>query len=113
MDRSVRTFLNLIAAGALVLSPATSVRAQDQAQSQQDQPAQQDDQAQKSSKKSKEKQKNDNQLKKELESPYRKWLDEDSPTVRKPAQSTIGFDSQPFGNAGKLHNGGCRLPAEL
>ena len=79
MDRSVRTFLCLIAAGALVLSPAMSVRAQDQGQSQQDQPAQQDDQAQaqKSSKKSKEKQKNDNQLKKELESPYRKWLDED------------------------------------
>jgi len=58
-----------------VLSPVTSVRAQDQ--SQQDQPAQQDDQGQKSSKKSKEKQKSDNQLKKELESPYRKWLDED------------------------------------
>jgi len=75
MDRSVRTFLHFIAAGALVLSPVTSVRAQDQ--SQQDQPAQQDDQGQKSSKKSKEKQKSDNQLKKELESPYRKWLDED------------------------------------
>jgi len=58
-----------------VLSPAASVRAQDQ--SQQDQPAQQDDQGQRSAKKSKDKQKSDNQLKKELESPYRKWLDED------------------------------------
>ena len=58
-----------------MLSPAASVRAQDQ--SQQDQPAQQDDQGQRSAKKSKDKQKSDNQLKKELESPYRKWLDED------------------------------------
>jgi GWxTD domain-containing protein len=77
MDRSVRTFLNLIAAGAMVLSPVTSVRAQDQGQQDQSAPQQQDDQGQKASKKSKEKQKNDNQLKKELESPYRKWLDED------------------------------------
>ena len=77
MDRSVRTFLHLIAAGALVLSPVASVRAQDQGQQDQSAPQQQDDQGQKSSKKSREKQKSDNQLKKELESPYRKWLDED------------------------------------
>jgi GWxTD domain-containing protein len=77
MDRSVRTFLLTVAAGALILSPAAYVRAS-QEQDQQSQPAPDDQQAQKSSKKSgKDKQKNDNQLKKELESPYRKWLDED------------------------------------
>jgi GWxTD domain-containing protein len=77
MDRSVRTFLITVAAGALVLSPLANVRAS-QEQNQQDQPAQQDQQVQKSSKKSgKDKAKSDNQLKKELESPYRKWLDED------------------------------------
>jgi GWxTD domain-containing protein len=77
MDRSVRTFLITFAAGALVLSPVTYVRAS-QDQDSQSQPAQDDQQAQKSSKKSgKDKAKNDNQLKKELESPYRKWLDED------------------------------------
>ena len=77
MDRSVRTFLLTVAAGALILSPAAYVRAS-QEKDQQSQPAPDDQQAQKSSKKSgKDKQKNDNQLKKELESPYRKWLDED------------------------------------
>lgn len=77
MDRSVRTLLLSIAAGALVLSPVAYVRAS-QEQDQQNQPAQQDEQAQKPSKKSaKEKARSDNQLKKELESPYRKWLDED------------------------------------
>ena len=77
MDRSVRTFLITVAAGALVLSPLVNVRAS-QEQSSQDQPTQQDQQVQKSSKKSgKDKAKSDNQLKKELESPYRKWLDED------------------------------------
>lgn len=77
MDRSVRTFLITVAAGALVLSPVANVRAS-QEQNSQDQPAQQDQQVQKSSKKSgKDKAKSDNQLKKELESPYRKWLDED------------------------------------
>jgi GWxTD domain-containing protein len=77
MERSARTFLITLAAGALVLQPVSYVRAS-QDQDQQSQPAQQDQQDQKSSKKSgKEKAKNDNQLKKELESPYRKWLDED------------------------------------
>jgi GWxTD domain-containing protein len=77
MDRSVRTFLISLAAGALVLSPVTYVRAS-QDQDSQSQPAPDDQQAQKSSKKSgKDRAKNDNQLKKELESPYRKWLDED------------------------------------
>jgi GWxTD domain-containing protein len=77
MERSARTFLITLAAGALVLQPIGYVRAS-QDQDQQSQPAQQDQQDQKSSKKSgKEKAKNDNQLKKELESPYRKWLDED------------------------------------
>jgi GWxTD domain-containing protein len=76
MDRSVRTFLSLLAAGALVLSPVSSAfAAQEQSQDQQAQP-QQDDQAQKSSKKNG-KPKGDNQLKKELDSPYKKWLDED------------------------------------
>jgi GWxTD domain-containing protein len=61
----------------LVLSPVTYVRAS-QDQDSQSQPAPDDQQAQKSSKKSgKDRAKNDNQLKKELESPYRKWLDED------------------------------------
>jgi GWxTD domain-containing protein len=77
MERSARTFLITLAAGALVLQPIGYVRAS-QDQDQQSQPAQQDQQDQKSPKKSgKEKAKNDNQLKKELESPYRKWLDED------------------------------------
>jgi GWxTD domain-containing protein len=77
MERSARTFLITLAAGALVLQPVSYLRAS-QDQDQQSQPAQQDQQDQKSSKKSgKEKAKNDNQLKKELESPYRKWLDED------------------------------------
>src|ERR1700722_17583607 len=86
MDRSVRTFLSLLAAGALVLTPISSATAaQEQSQDQQAQSGQStqatqqpDDQSQKSSKKNaKEKAKNDNQLKKELDSPYKKWLDED------------------------------------
>src|ERR1700722_18180009 len=86
MDRSVRTFLSLLAAGALVLTPVSSaIGAQEQSQDQQapsgqstQATQQQDDQSQKSSKKNgKEKAKNDNQLKKELDSPYKKWLDED------------------------------------
>src|SRR6202050_2468378 len=86
MDRSVRTFLSLCAAGALVLTPVSSaMAAQEQSQDQQAQSGQStqatqppDDQSQKSSKKNgKEKAKNDNQLKKELDSPYKKWLDED------------------------------------
>jgi GWxTD domain-containing protein len=81
MDRSVRTFLSLFAAGALVLSPVSSVfAAQEQSQDPQAQPAQQqDEQAQKANNNNKKngKAKNDNQLKKELDSPYKKWLDED------------------------------------
>jgi len=64
-----------------VLSPLTSaLAAQEQAQQDAAQPAQQQDdqsQNQKSGKKGKEKVKSDNQLKKELDSPYKKWLDED------------------------------------
>src|ERR1700727_4070089 len=86
MDRSVRTFLYLLAVGAWVLTPICSaIAAQEQSQDQQAQSGQStqatqppDDQSQKSSKKNgKEKAKNDNQLKKELDSPYKKWLDED------------------------------------
>src|SRR5579863_5850002 len=79
MDRSVRTFLSCLLAGALTLSPVGYAIASQQDQQSDQQPGQQQDQQeQKSQKKSaKAKQKNDNQLKKELESPYRKWLDED------------------------------------
>ena len=80
MDRSARTFLLSFLAGALTLSPVGYARAsqdQDQ-QSQQNPQSQPDQQDQKSQKKSsKVKQASDNQLKKELESPYKKWLDED------------------------------------
>jgi GWxTD domain-containing protein len=78
MDRSVRTFLLSFLAGALTVSSAGYARAsqeQDQ-QSTQSQPDQQDQKPQ-SKKGSKAKQASDNQLKKELESPYKKWLDED------------------------------------
>jgi GWxTD domain-containing protein len=85
MGRSVSTFLSLLAAGALVLSPLSSaIAAQEQPAQDAAQPAQagqqqQDDQSQnqKSGKKGKDKTKSDNQLKKELDSPYKKWLDED------------------------------------
>jgi GWxTD domain-containing protein len=65
-------------AGALTLSPvgyARASQAQDQ-QNAQSQPDQQDQKSQ-SKKAAKSKQQSDNQLKKELESPYKKWLDED------------------------------------
>ncbi len=78
MDRSVRTFLLSFLAGALTLSPvgyARASQAQDQ-QNPQSQPDQQDQKSQ-SKKAAKSKQQSDNQLKKELESPYKKWLDED------------------------------------
>ncbi len=81
MDRSVRTFLLSFLAGALTLLPVGHARAsqnQDQQTPQSQPDQQQDQQDQKSSKKaSKAKQASDNQLKKELESPYKKWLDED------------------------------------
>jgi GWxTD domain-containing protein len=78
MDQSVRTFLLSFLAGALTLSPISYARIA-QAQDQKDQQAQpQDQQDQKSSRKAaKARQQSDNQLKKELESPYKKWLDED------------------------------------
>jgi GWxTD domain-containing protein len=81
MDRSVRTFLLSFLAGALTVSSASYARAsqeQDQqtTQSSQSSPDQQDQKPQ-SKKGSKAKQASDNQLKKELESPYKKWLDED------------------------------------
>ena len=68
MDRSVKTFLSIFLAGGLVLSAGVFARAAQQ-ESQQDQ-----SQAKKASKA---KQKSDSQLKKELESPYKRWLDED------------------------------------
>jgi GWxTD domain-containing protein len=71
MDRSVKTFLSIFLAGALVLSAGVFAGAAQQ-ESQQDQ----QDQSQ-SKKASKAKQKSDSQLKKELESPYKRWLDED------------------------------------
>jgi GWxTD domain-containing protein len=78
MDRSVRTFLLSFLAGALTVSSASYARAS-QEQDQQTTPSQPDQQDQKtqSKKGSKAKQASDNQLKKELESPYKKWLDED------------------------------------
>ncbi|MBZ5696835.1 MAG: GWxTD domain-containing protein [Acidobacteriia bacterium] len=69
MDRSVKTFLSIFLAGGLVLSTGVSASPAQQ-ESQQDQ----QDQAKQSSKT---KQKNDSQLKKELASPYKRWLDED------------------------------------
>src|SRR5579863_4142665 len=79
MDRSVRTFLSCLLAGALTLSPVGYAIASQQDQQSDQQPGQQQDQQdQKSQKKTaKAKQQSDNQLKKELESPYKKWLDED------------------------------------
>src|SRR3984885_681026 len=78
MDRSVRTFLLSFLAGALTVSSASYARAsQEQDQpSTQSQPDQQDQKPQ-SKKNSKAKQASDNQIKKELEYPYKKWLDED------------------------------------
>jgi GWxTD domain-containing protein len=79
MDRSVRAFLLSLLAGALALASLGHARAaqeQSQPQGQPDQPDQQDQKSQ-SRKASKTKQQSDNQLKKELESPYKKWLDED------------------------------------
>ncbi len=75
MDRSVRTFLLSFLAGALTLSSVGYARAS-QDQDQQNAPSQQDQKAQ-SKKAAKAKQQSDNQLKKELETPYKKWLDED------------------------------------
>src|ERR1700691_5597465 len=81
MDPSVRTFLLSFLAGALTVSSASYARAsqekdQQTTQSSQSSPDQQDQKPQ-SKKGSKAKQASDNQLKKELESPYKKWLDED------------------------------------
>lgn len=69
MGRSMKTYLWLLLAGALLLSPAARARAarQDDQQDQNDQ----------SNKSSKAKHKSDNALKKELTSQYKKWLDED------------------------------------
>ncbi|HXA75633.1 MAG TPA: GWxTD domain-containing protein [Candidatus Acidoferrales bacterium] len=65
-------------AGAWALSSVGYARAS-QDQDQQNPPSQQDQQDQKaqSKKAAKAKQQSDNQLKKELETPYKKWLDED------------------------------------
>jgi GWxTD domain-containing protein len=80
MDQSVRTFLSSFLAGVLTLAPVGYTKAAQQQgdKDQQAQQDQQDQQDQKSSRKAaKAKQQSDNQLKKELESPYKKWLDED------------------------------------
>jgi hypothetical protein len=87
MGRSVRTFLSTLLAGALALPSVGYARAAQEQDPQQSQPAQPQDQAgqqpnqgdqkSQSRKNSKAKQLSDNQLKKELESPYKKWLDED------------------------------------
>src|SRR5271167_1507135 len=76
MDRSVKTFLSIFLAGVLAVATTTYTRAAQQ-ESQQDQsnPPDQQNQSKKTSKNSKEL--SDNALKKELESPYKKWLDED------------------------------------
>jgi GWxTD domain-containing protein len=76
MDRSVRTFLVSLLAGVLSLPSVGYARASQEQPQQQDQPDQQDQKSQ-SHKNSKAKQQSDNQLKKELESPYKKWLDDD------------------------------------
>jgi GWxTD domain-containing protein len=78
MGRSVKTYLWLLLAGGLVLSPAAHARAARQ-EDQQDQ----NDQAKKSSKA---KHKNDNALKKELTSQYKKWLDEDVVYILSPEE---------------------------
>ena len=70
MDRSVRTFLLSLLAGGLTLASVGYARAAQEQDQQQDQKSQ-------SRKAAKTKQRSDNQLKKELESPYKKWLDED------------------------------------
>ncbi len=81
MDRSVRTFLSCFLAGALTLSPLGYAAA---AQQDQQTDQQQDQKARK--KAAKAKQQSDNQLKKELETPYKKWLDEDVPYIISPEE---------------------------
>jgi GWxTD domain-containing protein len=77
MDRSVRTFLSFFLTGVLALVPTTYAgAAQQDSQAQSSQPDQQS-QPDQSKKSAKARQKSDNALKKELESPYKKWLDED------------------------------------
>jgi GWxTD domain-containing protein len=66
MGRSVRTFLWLLLAGALVVSSAVYARA-----------AGQRDQQDQNKQATKKKHKSDRELKKELSSQYKKWLDED------------------------------------
>jgi GWxTD domain-containing protein len=78
MGRYVKTYLWLLLAGGLVLSPAAHARAARQ-EDQQDQ----NDQAKKSSKA---KHKSDNALKKELTSQYKKWLDEDVVYILSPEE---------------------------
>jgi GWxTD domain-containing protein len=80
MDRSARTFLSIFLAGILASASATYAGPAQQQADQQDQSAQPEqqtkqDQSKQSSKAAKAK--SDNALKKELESPYKKWLDED------------------------------------
>jgi GWxTD domain-containing protein len=72
MDLSVKSFLSFSFVAGLVLSPLAYVRAAQQT----DQPAPQSE-ADQSKKNSKIKQRSDNELKKELGSQYKKWLDED------------------------------------
>ncbi len=76
MARFVKTFPQILLMGGLLLSPIAYTRAaqQDDQQGQQNQQDQQD-QSKKAGKAAKHK--SDGQLKKELDSQYKKWLDED------------------------------------
>jgi GWxTD domain-containing protein len=76
MARFVKTFPQILLMGGLVLSPIAYTRAaqQDDPQGQQS-PQDQQDQSKKAGKAAKHK--SDGQLKKELDSQYKKWLDED------------------------------------
>ncbi|MGD0955906.1 MAG: GWxTD domain-containing protein [Candidatus Acidiferrales bacterium] len=74
MARFVKTFPQILLMGGLLLSPIAYTRAAQQDQ-QPDQQQDQQDQSKKAGKAAKHK--NDSQLKKELDSQYKRWLDED------------------------------------
>jgi GWxTD domain-containing protein len=94
MDRSVKSLLSLILAGGLSLVPLPQASAAPQQegqapQAQQDQPAQQDQapQPEQQTKKSKAaKQKSERDLYHELDSQYKKWLNEDVPYIITPEE---------------------------
>jgi GWxTD domain-containing protein len=77
MDLSVKRFLSFVSVACLFLSPLAYLKAAQQTDPQ-DQQAQPDQsKADQNKKAAKVKQKSDNELKKELGSQYKKWLDED------------------------------------